>query len=285
MAGKVCVVTGANSGIGKAAATGLARMGATVVLACRHPERGNTAKAEIEAGTGNRALAVMSLDLARFASVRAFAREFADAYPRLDVLVNNAGIYTSRRRLTEDGHETTWQVDYLSHFLLTNLLLDALRRSAPSRVVSVSSGAHTMGTIRFEDLDFAGRWSGVRAYAQAKLAQILFTQELARRVAGTGVAATVLHPGAVRTNWSKGGRAMRIGAGLAWPFMRTPEKGADTVVWLASAPVPDGWSGRYFKDRAPVEPKAVPDAPGVARRLWEVSEALARLRPPAGTPS
>src|SRR3990172_1013042 len=164
MAGRVCVVTGANSGIGKGVARGLARLGATVVLACRSLERGDAAKREIEADTGNRDLAVMRVDLARFASVRAFAGEFADAYPRIDVLVNNAGIYTSKRRLTEDGHETTWQVDYLSHFLLTNLLLDLLKESAPSRVVSVSSAAHTMGTIRFEDLDFARRGSGIRAY-------------------------------------------------------------------------------------------------------------------------
>ncbi len=281
--GRVCIVTGANKGIGLAATHGLARMGATVVLACRNPDAGEAARREIEQATGNRNLSVATLDLASLASVRRFAAEFTSAHDRLHVLVNNAGIYTSKRTVTEDGFERTWEVDYLSHFLLTNLLMDPLRAGAPSRVINVSSDGHRMGQLDFEDLNRERRWSGIRAYGQAKLAQILFTKEFARRFQGTGVSAFAVHPGAVRTDWSRGGRGMRVGARIAWPFMRTPDEGADTIVWLASLGETDGWSGQYFTTRHVEEPKAIAQDPDLARRLWEVSEELTSARPAAAS--
>ncbi len=277
--GRVCIVTGANKGIGNAAAHALAGMGAAVVLACRNPEAGEAARQSILRSTGNPNVSAVQLDLASLTSVRRFASEFATTHDRLHVLVNNAGIYTAQRTLTEDGFERTWEVDYLSHFLLTNLLLDALRRGAPSRVINVSSDGHRMGRIDFADLNREHGYSGIRAYGQAKLAQILFTKEFARRFAGTGVSAFAVHPGAVRTDWSRGGLGMRIGARIAWPFMRTPDEGADTIVWLASLPETDGWSGRYFTRRHPEDPKADAENPELARRLWDVSEELTRMRP------
>ncbi len=277
--GRVCIVTGGNAGIGKAAARAIAGMGATVVLACRRPEAGEAARREIEQATGNRGVSVMALDLASLASVRTFASDFRSTHDRLHLLVNNAGIYTSKRTLTEDGLERTWEVDYLSHFLLTNLLMDALQKGAPSRVINVSSNGHQMGRIDFDDLNRERRWSGIRAYGQAKLAQILFTKEFARRFAGTGVSAFAVHPGAVRTDWSRGGRGMRLGARIAWPFMLTPDQGADTIVWLASLPETDGWSGQYFTKRHTQAPKADAEDPELARLLWEASERLSGLQP------
>ena len=276
--GRVCIVTGANKGIGKSAARGLAAVGAEVVLACRRPDAGEAARREIETATGNRNLTVMDLDLASLASVRRFAAEFNATHDHLNVLVNNAGIYTSKRTLTEDGFERTWEVDYLSHFLLTRLLLDSLRAGAPSRVINVSSNGHQMGRIDFEDLNRERRWSGIRAYGQAKLAQILFTKELTRRFADAGVSAFAVHPGAVRTDWSQGGRGMRIGARIAWPFMLTPDQGADTIVWLASLDDVNGGSGKYFTRRHQQAPKADAEDPELARRLWDVSETLSGLR-------
>ncbi len=277
--GRVCIVTGANKGIGNAAAHALAGMGAVVVLACRNPEAGEAARQSILRSTGNPNVSAIQLDLASLASVRRFASEFTAIHDRLHILVNNAGIYTSQRTLTEDGFERTWEVDYLSHFLLTNLLMDVLRNGAPSRVINVSSDGHRMGRIDFADLNREHGYSGIRAYGQAKLAQILFTKEFARRFAGTGVSAFAVHPGAVRTDWSRGGLGMRVGARIAWPFMRTPEEGADTIVWLASLPETDGWSGRYFTRRHPEEPKVDAEDPELARRLWDVSEELTGLRP------
>ncbi len=276
--GKSCIVTGANKGIGYAASRAIAAMGAEVILACRQPEAGEAARRSIEAATGSRKVTVSPLDLASLASVRRFATDFTSTHDRLDLLVNNAGIYTSKRTLTDDGFERTWEVDYLSHFLLTNLLIDPLRRAAPSRVINVSSQGHQMGRIEFDNLNRETGWSGIRAYGQAKLAQILFTKEFARRFAGTGVSAFAVHPGPVRTDWSRGGAGMRIGARIAWPFMLSPERGADTIVWLASLGETDGWSGQYFTKRHPEKPKADAEDPELARRLWEVSEELCGLR-------
>ena len=276
MSRRVCIVTGANSGIGKETARGLARLGATVVLACRSRERGEAARREIHSETDNPNLSVMELDLASQASVRSFAKAFAAAHPQLHVLVNNAGIYAARRRLTVDGIESTFAVNYLSHFLLTNLLLEALRRSAPSRIVSVSSEANQMGTIEFDDLGRARRWSGLRAYAQSKLAQVLFTFELSPRLRGTGVTANCVHPGGVRTNWARGGGLMRVGYWLAWPFLLSPAAGADTVLYAASSPDVNGVSGEYFIKRKPADPNPIARDPDVARRLWDISESLTR---------
>jgi len=280
MDGRVCIVTGANSGIGKETARGLARVGATVVLACRNRERGEAVRREIAAETGSPALAVMDLDLQSQASVRAFAREFTAKYGRLHVLVNNAGIFTAKRTLTEDGVETTFAVNHLSHFLLTNLLLPLLRQNPPSRIVNVASEASQMGRIAFDDLNLARRWSGFRAYCQSKLANILFAAELARRLPAD-VTANALHPGGVRTNLARGeGGWFGVGFRLAWPFMISAAKGADTVIWLASSRDVDGVTGRYFERRRPIAPNPVARDASVARRLWNLSESLTRLRTP-----
>jgi len=279
MGGRTCIVTGANSGIGKATARGLAAMGATVVLACRNRERGEAARAEIQRATGNPNLRVMDLDLASQASVRAFARAYLESNPEVHVLVNNAGIYTSRRTLTAEGIESTFAVDYLSHFLLTNLLLDAVKASAPSRIVNVTSEANQVGRIDFGDLNGERRWSGLRAYAQSKLAQILFTSELARRLAGTRVTVNCAHPGGVRTNFARGAGLMRMGFYLAWPFLISPTEGADTVVYLASSPDIEGVTGTYFIQRRRATPNTRALDGEAARHLWEISEELTAPRP------
>lgn len=287
MKGRVCVVTGANSGIGKETTRGLARLGATVVLACRNRERAEAALLEIVEDTGNMDLAVMDLDLERQASVRAFAREFTAKYGALRVLVNNAGIFTAKRRLTEDGVETTFAVNHLSHFLLTYLLLPRLQTGAPSRVVNVASEASQLGRMHLDDVNLAHGWNGLRAYAQSKLANILFAAEFARRVPAN-VTANALHPGGVRTNLARrGGGWFGVGFRLAWPFLISTAKGADTAIWLASSSDVASVNGQYFEKRRRIEPNPIARDASVARRLWEISESMTGLRTsaPAGDPS
>ena len=285
MTGRVCIVTGANSGIGKAIVRRLASLDATVVMACRSLERGEAARRELDAVTGNPKLAVLRVDLASLRSVRAFAEAFASRYPKLHVLVNNAGIYTSRRVLTEDGVESTFQTNHLGHFLLTNLLLDTIRASAPSRIVNVASQASRMGTVRFDDLNGERRWGGMAAYAQSKLANVLFTVELARRLDGAGVVANAMHPGVVRTAWaSKGGGLVAVGVRIGRPFMVSPAKGADTAFWLAASAEAATLSGQYLYKRRPIRGNPLIRDAGVARRLWGVSEELTGLRA-RGTPA
>ena len=278
MKGRVCIVTGANSGIGKETARSLARQGAAVVLACRRVAAGDAAKDEIAARTGNPDLEVLRLDLESHESVRAFVAEFAATHLRLHVLVNNAGIYTAKRRLTPNGVESTFASNHLGHFLLTNLLLDKLKASAPARIVNVASEASRWGTVHFDDLTLGRRWSGFQAYNQSKLANILFTAELARRLAGTGVSANAVHPGGVRTNWARhGAGAMGVAVRLFSPFMVPAAKGADTVAWLASSPEVDGASGGYYQRRTRIDPNPIAGDAEVARRLWDVSARLAGI--------
>jgi NAD(P)-dependent dehydrogenase (short-subunit alcohol dehydrogenase family) len=194
MSGKVCLVTGANSGIGKVTALELARMGARVVMVCRDQARGEAALAEIKQATGNDHLELMLCDLSSQADIRRFADEFKAAHNRLDVLVNNAGVYLRKRQTTVDQLEATFAINHLGYFLLTNLLVDLLKQSAPSRIVNVSSGAHASGHINFGDLQGEKSYGGGRAYCHSKLANILFTRELARQLAGTQVTANCLHP-------------------------------------------------------------------------------------------
>ena len=272
---RVFVVTGANSGIGKATAWGLARLGGTVVLACRDPTRGEVARQEITRDSGNPRVSLEIVDLASEASVRSFAKEFPRKHPRLDVLVNNAGVYTSHREVTSDGLERQFEVNYLSGFLLTHLLLDLLKKSAPSRIVNVSSSAHLGGTIRFDDLQGERRYGGFRAYNQSKLAQILFTQELARRLEGTGVTVNACHPGVIRTNLGMGGSSVVVR--FVKMFLKSPEKGAETPIYLATSPEVEGISGKYFVRNQMLAPSARAQDPAVARRLFEVSMELAHL--------
>lgn len=278
MEGKLCVVTGANSGIGKSTALGLARLGAGVVLACRNAERGEAARREIIEQSNNQNVTLALLDLASLDSVRTFANDFQHKFSRLDVLVNNAGIYSSKRVLTKDGFESTFQVNYLGHFLLTNLLLGQLKASAPSRIVNVSSAAHWRGRINFNGLRGEQRHSGWSAYSQSKLANLLFTYELARRLEGTGVTVNCVHPGSVRTNFARGnGGIIGLGVRLLGPLMLSPDDGARTMIWLASSPELEHVTGKYFENQSEKSSSKESYDLEVARRLWEVSSELVGL--------
>ena len=276
MNGKVCVITGANSGLGKITALELARLGARVVMVCRDRARGEAALAEIKKATGNDAIELMICDLSSQADVRRMASEFKATHERLDVLVNNAGVYLRKRATTVDGLEATFATNHLGYFLLTSLLLDLLKQSAPSRVVNVSSGAHASGHINFDDLQGERAYSGVRAYCHSKLANILFTRELARRPAGTGVTANCLHPGAVATGIF---RALpKPLEALIKLLTMSPEKGAQTSIYLASSPAVESVTGKYFVRCAEVRPSAEAQDDEAARRLWAESARLTGLQ-------
>ena len=275
MGDRVFLVTGANSGIGKATALGLARLGGTIVLACRSATRGEAARQDIVRDSGNSKVYLEIVDLASEDSTRSFAEEFQRKYPRLDVLINNAGVYTPHRELTPDGLERTFEVNYLSGFLLTHLLLDLLKKSAPSRIVNVSSSAHSGGTIHFDDLQGEQRYGGFGAYGQSKLAQILFTQELARRLQGTGVTVNACHPGVIRTNLGMGGTSTVVR--FVRMFFKSPEKGAETPIYLSVSPEVAGVTGKYFANKHLREPSRAAQDRDVARRLFDVSAELAHL--------
>ncbi len=280
MRGKVCLVTGATSGIGYVTARALAEMGATVVAVGRNREKGEAIVADIKRRSGSDTVAFMRADLSSQASIRALATTFTDQYDRLHVLVNNAGGIFATRETTVDGIEMTFALDHLAPFLLTELLLPTLKASAPARVVTVSSSAQAFGKINFDDLQGAKRYSAWRAYNQAKLANVLFTYELARRLAGTGVTATCLHPGLVATGFAQnnGDLTQRlIKAGQV--FMPSPEKGARTSIYLASSPLVEGVTGRYFVAKKPKTSSRRSYDEATARRLWEISEGLTGLAP------
>jgi retinol dehydrogenase-14 len=279
MAGRTCLVTGATSGIGKATATGLARLGAEVVLVGRDPAKGEATVAEIRAAARNDRVELLTADLSSQASIRHAAEAYRLGHDRLNVLVNNAGGYWANRHLTADGLELTFALNHLAYFLLTNLLLDLLRASAPARIVNVTSGAQAMGRIDFDDLQFERRYRGQPAYNQSKLANVLFTYELARRLQGTRVTVNCAAPGVVRTNFGRddAGPAMRLLTPLVRPFMRTPEQGADTSIYLASSPEVEGVTGRYYASgRAKRSSRRSYDIE-LASRLWRVSEELTGL--------
>ena len=279
MEGKTGLITGGTSGIGKATAVALAAMGANVVITGRNEERGKQAVEEIRAESGLGAVELMLADLAGQAEVRRLAEGFKERYDRLDVLVNNAGLVVSERTETADGMETQFAVNHLAPFLLTNLLLDLLKKSAPSRIVTVSSDAHRWGRIDLDDLQSRKRYRGFPVYGMTKLANILFTRELAERLQGTGVTANCLHPGAVNTKFGGGqGGPMSILFRAFKPFMRSPEQGADTAIYLASSPEVEGMTGKYLTDR---KIKVASDAAydeGLRKKLWEASEKLTGLK-------
>jgi retinol dehydrogenase-14 len=279
MGGKTVLITGGTSGIGKATAVAMAAMGANVVVVGRNQERGGAAVEEIKAQSHNESVELMLADLSVQAEVRRLAEEFLERHDRLDVLVNNAGLVQSKRTETPDGIETTLAINHLAPFLLTNLLLGCLEQSAPSRVITVSSEAQRWGTMNFEDMQSRRKYRGFPVYGMTKLANIMFTYELAERLDGTGVGANCLHPGSVGTNFGQNNRgAMALFFRTFKPFMRSPEQGADTLIWLASSPEVDGVSGKYFSDRKEIEAKKVAYDPAARRRLWEISEDLTGLK-------
>jgi NAD(P)-dependent dehydrogenase (short-subunit alcohol dehydrogenase family) len=283
MSGQVCVVTGANSGIGKAAALTLARFGAEVILVCRDSARGAAARAEIAAAAAAGQPRLEIADLSSMTEVRDLAGR-QSAQGRLDVLINNAGLVLGERRTSADGFEYTFAVNHLAPFLLTNLLREQLAGSAPARVITVSSAAHRGARLNLDDLQLAGHFNGWRAYSNSKLANILFTTELARRLTGTGVTANCLHPGTVNTGFGRdGSRLLRFGLDLGRRFLRTAGQGADTVVYLASSPDVAGATGGYYVNRKLRTPSRAARDQATARRLWEISAELTGL-PEASRP-
>jgi NAD(P)-dependent dehydrogenase (short-subunit alcohol dehydrogenase family) len=287
MAGKTALVTGGTGGIGKATATGLARLGGRVGIVGRDRRRAEAAAADIMAASGTPAVDVFTADLSAQAQVRRLAGEVLDAYPRLEVLVNNVGGFWATRHVTVDGLEHTFALNHLAAFLLTNLLLARLKASAPARVVTVSSGAQAMGRLDFDDLQGEHGYSGQRAYNQSKLANVMFTYELARRLEGTSVTATVLHPGVVSTAFGAEDPAAfyKVLIPLARPFMKTPERGAATSIYLASSPDVEGITGRYFANRKPKTSNKLSYDTTAAKRLWRISEQLVGHVRPADTKS
>jgi retinol dehydrogenase 14 len=284
MTGKHVLVTGGTGGIGKATAVGLAALGARVGITGHDRARGEAAAADIRAASGNPAVDVFTADLSSQAQVRRLAGEVLDAYPRLEVLVNNVGGFWAHRHVTADGLEHTFALNHLAPFLLTHLLLDRLTASAPARVVTVSSGAHATGRIDFDDLQGSATYSGQRAYNASKLANIMFTYELARRLDGTGVTANVLHPGVVRTNFEDQA-GIKVILPLLRPFLKTPAAGAATSIYLASSAQVDGVTGRYFANRKPRTSSKASYDTARAERLWQLSADLVGLTAAPSAPS
>jgi NAD(P)-dependent dehydrogenase (short-subunit alcohol dehydrogenase family) len=273
--GKICLITGATAGIGKETARGLAKLGATLVLAGRSPQKTETVAREIEAGGKGGKVDWLVADLSSMEEVRRAAQEFRQRHDRLDVLINNAGAIYMNRQESVDGLEKTFALNHLSYFLLTNLLLDIFKASTPARIVNVSSGANFSGRVKFDDLQLKKGYSGWRAYSQSKLMNVLFTYELARRLEGSAVTANVLHPGFVATNFgrSNGGLFNWIFR-LAQVTALTPEKGAETSIYLASSPEVEGISGKYYDNKRTVHSAAASYDQDAAKRLWEISLAL-----------
>jgi retinol dehydrogenase-14 len=271
--GKVVMVTGANAGMGKEISLGLAGLGANLVMVSRDRSRGEAARAEVQAKTGNREVELLVADLSSQQAIRQLVREFQARHDRLHVLVNNAGMSLAKRHETVDGLETVFATNHLAPFLLTNLLLPDLNAGAPARVVTVSSGAQAMGKIDFDDLQSVHSYSEIRVYNQTKLANLLFTYELARRISGTGVTANALEPGFVKTN-------LKVPFPFSiFSFMRgSAVDGAKPTVFLASSPAVDGVNGKFFNSKGAVTTSSkLSYDEDVAKRLWEESARLTHL--------
>ncbi len=281
MQGKTVLVTGGSDGIGRAAALGLAKLGAAVSIVGRTPGKTEDAARDIRAQSGNDAVSAHVLDMSSQQAVRNFAARFLSETPRLDVLINNAGGLQSTRRETPEGLELTLATNYLGPFLLTNLLLDRLRASAPARVITVSSLAERIGTLRFDDLQSREHYSGFAAYAQSKRADLMFALALARRLAGpgAGVTSNAMHPGYVRSSFgtTQGGPSALLMQAIR-PLGRTPAHAAETLVWLASDPQFDTVSGRFFTEHRRAGASRGAHDVAAQDRLWEMSEALTELR-------
>jgi NAD(P)-dependent dehydrogenase (short-subunit alcohol dehydrogenase family) len=280
MQGKVCIVTGATSGIGKATALGLARQQATVVLVVRNQAKGEAARQEIQSAASNQNVDLLLADLSSQASIRQLASAITERYPQVHVLINNAGVFMLKRRETVDGLETTFAVNHLAPFLLTQLLLDTLQASAPARIVNVCSDAHTSGHIHWQDIQLQQGYGVWRAYAQSKLAMLLCSYELARRLEGQAVTVNCVHPGFVFTNMGMnnvGPRTQSFAKAILGRLGSSPEKGARTSIYLATSPEVDQVSSRYFAKCKPTasSPRSYNEAD--QQRLWEESARLVHL--------
>lgn len=279
MQGKTVMVTGASTGIGKATAVGIARLGASLVLVCRSEEKARAAVEEIKAKSGNPDVSVLLADLSSQQSIRALAEEYRTSGRPLHVLVNNAGAIVMERRVTVDGIESTFAVNHLGYFLLTQLLLDVLKKSAPARIVNVASEAHRSGRFDWDDLQHERGYRGFRAYGDSKLANICFTYELSRRLASSGVTVNCLHPGVVASNFGQGDgtRWMKWAVKIVKPFFISTEQGAATSIWLATSPEVEGVTGKYFSKCREKRSSGRSYDEAAQTRLWNVSEKLTGL--------
>jgi len=270
--GKTCLITGATNGIGRVTAVELAGMGAELFLSYRDKTRADETITEIRQNTGNDKIHLLKADLGSQIQVRVAAAEFLATGKPLHVLINNAGLGNTSKTMTADGIETVFAVNHLAYFLLTMLLLDRIKRSAPARIVNVASEAHRFGTINFDDLGGEQRYRMFGAYCQSKLANILFTYELARRLAGSGVTVNCLHPGGIASGlWTNNGLLAQLIMKAAKPFLKTPEQGARTTIYLASSDEVEGVTGKYYADCKEKSSNRESYDLSVARRLWELS--------------
>ncbi|MCP4547540.1 MAG: SDR family oxidoreductase [bacterium] len=277
MSGRYCVVTGASSGIGQVTALELAKMGAYVILVCRDKARGELAREMIRRESGSNSVDLFLADLSSQASIWKLAAELKGRFPRLHVLVNNAGAIFPERRLNAEGLEMTFALNHIAYFLLSNLLLDVMKDS-PSRIINVASRAHVRGKINLEDLQAERGWSPMGSYAASKLANILFTREFARRLRGSKVTVNCLHPGVVASRFgSSGPVGMRLVYKLLRPILLSNERGADTVIHLASSPEVEGVSGEYFVGRIEKAPSRRARNGEAASGLWKASAAITRV--------
>ncbi len=273
---KTCIITGSTSGIGKETAMELARRGATLVLPVRDIAKGNALKEEIIHKTGNSHVEIIQCDLSSFKSVRNFVSDFREKYNELHILINNAGLWESKHIKSADGIEMIWAVNHLAPFLLTNLLLDVMKRSAPGRIINVSSEAHRTGTINFNDLEGNKRWNSYRAYAQSKLANILFTGKLAELLNHDNITVNCLHPGVVATrlfNWFP-----EFLIKIASLFMLSPEKGAQTTIYLATSSEVENITGKYFSRKRIRKPLIRKNDPELVDKLWNISMEMTGLK-------
>ncbi len=278
MRDKVVVITGATSGIGEVAADRLAQKGARIVFVARDRTRGEAMRKHLRAIAGHADHLVHYADLSRLSDMMRAGKEIADSEPQIDVLINNAGAMFTHQQVTDDGLERTFALNHLSYFVITNLLLDRLKTTPGARIVSTASDAHKGARLHFDDLQSTRGYSGFAVYGRSKLMNILFTRELARRLAGTGVTANCLHPGFVATRFGdQSGGFISLGIGLAKKFALTPELGAETIIYLASSPDVEGQSGGYYYKCALETPSRAAQNDANAQRLWEISAKLSRV--------
>ena len=282
MQGKTCLVTGANTGIGKETARELAARGAQVLMVCRNREKGEAALGDIVETTGNENVVLLLADLASLEQVRSLGAEVNRDYPRLDVLINNAGLQLWDRHVTPYGYEETFAVNHLAPFLLTHLLLEPLKAAGAARIINVASNLHKWGRINLDDPMFTGRYSSLKAYGQSKLAMIMFTYELARRLAGGGITTNAVMPGVVRTEFTRDYPGlMKFGMRLIRVFLISAQRGAQTPVYLATSPEVEGVTGKYFEKMKVVRSSRASRNRHLASRLWQVSAELTGLDPQA----
>ncbi|MCY7352330.1 MAG: SDR family oxidoreductase, partial [Cytophagaceae bacterium] len=268
---KTAIVTGANAGMGRVTALELAKQNYEVVLVCRNRQKGEAALHDIRRKAGHEAVHLVQCDLSSQADIRRAAAEISARFPIIDVLVNNAGAINGSYTETVDGLETTWAVNHLAYFLFTNLLLQNLKAAPAARIVNLSSQAQAGGKLHWDDVNLRRGYNSVKAYMQSKLANLLFTNELARRLKGERVIVNAVHPGAVRSEFGSGGGWMGAAFRVFGVFMRSAEKGAETALWLATSSEVKGITGRYFSDKKQISPQSIANDAEAMQRLWALS--------------